>query len=88
MRKIILAQTIERTALSSLVANEDYARKVMPHMRADYFSDRTERIRGKERRGYPQGSHPWVAACIPGSVHRRWRGQRQDPDTARRSRPP
>lgn len=36
-------QTIERTALSQLVSNEEYARKVLPHMRGDYFSDRTER---------------------------------------------
>ena len=37
-------QTIERTTLSELIANEDYARKVLPHMRGDYFSDRSERI--------------------------------------------
>ena len=37
-------QTIERTALSELIANEDYARKVLPHMKGDYFSDRSERI--------------------------------------------
>ena len=36
-------QTIERTALSQLVTNEEYARKVLPHMKGDYFSDRTER---------------------------------------------
>ena len=39
-----MTQTIERTALSSLISNEDYARKVIPHMRADYFSDRAERL--------------------------------------------
>jgi len=39
-----LTLTIERTALSSLIHNEDYARKVIPHMRADYFSDRAERL--------------------------------------------
>ena len=38
-----MTQTIERTALSQLLTNEDYARKVMPHMKGDYFSDRTER---------------------------------------------
>ena len=38
-----MTQTIERTALSQLLTNEDYARKVMPHMEGDYFSDRTER---------------------------------------------
>ena len=36
-------QTIERTALSQLVSNEEFARKVLPHMKGDYFSDRTER---------------------------------------------
>ena len=36
-------QTIERTTLTQLVTNEEYARKVLPHMRGDYFSDRTER---------------------------------------------
>ena len=36
-------QTIERTALSQLVCNEEYARKVLPFMRGDYFSDKTER---------------------------------------------
>ena len=36
-------QTIERTALSQLVANEEYARKVLPHMKEEYFSDRIER---------------------------------------------
>jgi len=54
MRKTILALTIERTALSSLVANEDYARKVMPHMRADYFSDRTERIVFEEIKAFAE----------------------------------
>ena len=39
-----MTQTIERTALSSLVSNEEYARKVIPHMRAAYFSDRAERL--------------------------------------------
>ena len=41
-RKIML-QTIERTALTQLVTNEQYARKVLPFMKRDYFSDRTER---------------------------------------------
>ena len=36
--------TIERTTLSELVANEQYARKVLPFIKPDYFSDRTERI--------------------------------------------
>ena len=32
-----MTQTIERTALSQLLTNEDYARKVMPHMKGDYL---------------------------------------------------
>ena len=44
-RKIMLnmSQTIERTTLTQLVTNEQYARKVLPFMKRDYFSDRTER---------------------------------------------
>ena len=38
-----MSQTIERTALTQLVTNEQYARKVLPFMKKDYFSDRTER---------------------------------------------
>ena len=37
-------QTIERTTLSELVGNEQYARKVLPFIKSEYFSDRTERI--------------------------------------------
>ena len=37
-------QTIERTTLSELVGNEQYARKVLPFIRGEYFADRTERI--------------------------------------------
>ena len=36
-------QTIERTALSQLVCNEEYARKVLPFLKGDYFSDKIER---------------------------------------------
>ena len=36
-------QTIERTALGQLVSNEEFARKALPHMRGDYFSDKTEK---------------------------------------------
>ena len=36
-------QTIERTALTQLVSNEQYARKVLPFMKGDYFSDKIER---------------------------------------------
>ena len=38
-----MTQTIERTALTQLVTNEQYARKVLPFIKSDYFSDRTER---------------------------------------------
>ena len=36
--------TIEQTALNNLIHNETYARKVLPFIKGDYFSDRTERI--------------------------------------------
>ena len=36
--------TIEQTALNNLIHNEPYARKVLPFIKGDYFSDRTERI--------------------------------------------
>ncbi len=36
--------TIEQTALANLIHNEEYTRKVLPFMKGDYFSDRTERI--------------------------------------------
>ena len=35
--------TIEQTALNNLIHNETYARKVLPFIKGDYFSDRTER---------------------------------------------
>ncbi len=35
--------TIERTILSNLIHNEQYTRKVLPFIKGDYFSDRTER---------------------------------------------
>ena len=38
-----MSQTIERTTLTQLVSNEQYARKVLPFMKSDYFADRTER---------------------------------------------
>ena len=36
-------QTIERTALEQLVCNEEYARKVLPFIKGNYFSDKIER---------------------------------------------
>ena len=38
-----MTQTIELTALTQLVNNEDFARKVLPNMKRDYFSDKTDR---------------------------------------------
>ena len=49
-----MTQTLERTALSSLVSNEDYALKVIPHMRADYFSDRAERLVFEEIKAFTE----------------------------------
>lgn len=36
-------QTIERTTLTQLVVNEEYARKVLPFLKVAYFSDKVER---------------------------------------------
>ena len=46
MRKIysMSTQTIERTTLSNLVYNEPYARKVLPFIKPEYFSNRHERV--------------------------------------------
>ena len=37
-------KTIERTALSQLIFNEDYARKVLPFLKSNYFSDNSEKV--------------------------------------------
>ena len=37
-------QTIERTALSNLVHNEEYCRKVLPFIKPDYFAVKEERV--------------------------------------------
>ena len=37
-------ERIERTALSNLIHNEEYTRKVLPFIKEEYFSDRTERL--------------------------------------------
>ena len=37
-------QSIEKTALSNLITNEDYARKVIPFLKGDYFKVKEERI--------------------------------------------
>jgi|TARA_E500000305_G_scaffold80068_1_gene65813 replicative DNA helicase len=39
-----LPPTIERTALSNLVTNEDYARRVLPFLKGEYFDIREERV--------------------------------------------
>ena len=39
-----MTQTIERTILSNLVFNEDYARRVLPFIKDEYFANREERI--------------------------------------------
>ena len=37
-------QTIERTTLSNLIYNENYARKVLPFIKGQYFEVRDARI--------------------------------------------
>ena len=37
-------ETIERTTLTQLLNNEDYARKVLPFIKENYFDVREERI--------------------------------------------
>ena len=39
---------IEQTILKNLIFNEDYSRKVLPFVKPEYFSDRTERLIYKE----------------------------------------
>ena len=40
----MVTQTIERTALTNLISNEDYARKVLPFIKGNYFEVKEERI--------------------------------------------
>ncbi len=40
----MMNQTIERTALTNLISNEDYARKVLPFIKGEYFNIKEERI--------------------------------------------
>ena len=40
----MLTQTIERTALTHLIYNEDYCRKVIPFIKSEYFANRDERV--------------------------------------------
>ena len=39
---------LEQIILKNLIYNEEYTRKVLPFIRADYFSDNTEQIVFKE----------------------------------------
>ena len=39
-----MMERIERTALSNLIHNEEYTRKVLPFVKQEYFSDRLEGI--------------------------------------------
>jgi replicative DNA helicase len=39
---------LEQTILKNLIYNEDFTRKVLPFMRADYFGDNTEKVVFKE----------------------------------------
>ena len=39
-----LSQTIERTTLTNLIYNEDYARKVLPFIKSNYFDEREDQI--------------------------------------------
>ena len=45
-------QSIEKTALSNLISNEDYARKVIPFIKSNYFDVREERIVFEEIRKF------------------------------------
>ena len=40
----MLTQTIERTTLTHLIHNENYCRKVLPFIKSEYFSNRSERV--------------------------------------------
>tara|TARA_R110001592_G_scaffold58814_8_gene178228 strand:- start:2437 stop:3837 length:1401 start_codon:yes stop_codon:yes gene_type:complete len=41
---VVTAERIERTALKNLIHNEEYIRKVLPFLKAEYFDDRNEKI--------------------------------------------
>ena len=41
-------KNITLTILENLVANEEYARKVLPFLKEEYFQDRNQRIVFKE----------------------------------------
>ena len=41
-------ERLEKTILKSLIYNEEYARKVIPFIKPEYFSDKTEKLVFKE----------------------------------------
>ena len=41
---MVTPERIERTALKNLIHNEEYTRKVLPFLKAEYFDDRNEKI--------------------------------------------
>ena len=41
-------KNIEKTILSNLIWNENYCRKVIPFIKADYFGDQTDKVIFKE----------------------------------------
>ncbi len=46
MRAVLMTQamTIEKTIFSNLIYNENYARRVLPFIKGEYFQDKTDRI--------------------------------------------
>ena len=44
MTKSNLVQRLETTILSNLIYNEDYARKVIPFIKEEYFQDGIEKV--------------------------------------------
>ena len=46
MRAVLQMQTmtIEKTIFSNLIYNENYARRVLPFIKSEYFQDKTDRI--------------------------------------------
>lgn len=39
-----MTETIETTILRNLICNEEYYRKVVPHIKADYFQEFSEKV--------------------------------------------
>ena len=62
MRKLLMK--LEQAILTSLIYNEDYLRKVLPFIKPEYFSDRTERTLFNEITSFTEtyNSSPEIAA--------------------------